>query len=369
MMFTPHGPRTPPLDLRSPMKIPAAAAVALLLAPLAAQGDTVRLVSGTVVEDASVQGFTIRELRYRKGGSPQSVPADQVAGIELGRFRDVYRRGLADRGDPDLLLETAREQLKQKNDLLAQFGFVEAARLFYQRGKGAVGGSALEELVQGIPDAGLLPEFYRLKFDNYMSRGDAEGYRNALIIARKMHQDAMTNAWPSGFALEGEFYTALAEGAASGGKPKEFQDKMRQVAARAMTTNPQLAGRANVQLAHSLRQTGDKEAAAKIYQDILAKEASDENSRAGAYLGLGLLELERPNADAEVYRKALMNFLRVRLETRNCWDSLQAEALYYAMSAADKWRGADYAQIIGRCRYILANDFAGSEWAQRAQAR
>ena len=214
----------------------------LFVAPfVAAQQDTVYLNSGAKAEEVKVQSWSTRELKYREGGTTKIVPTDQVDRIELGDFVDVYRRGVAD-NDPDLFLGTARQQLKAKKGLMAQLGFVAAARLFYADGKEANGGAALEEMVNAYPDGGLAPEFYRMKFESYMGRGDAGGYRNAGIVAQKLHSDAMTKAWPQGLALEGEFYKALAAGAA-GGDVATFQSKMRTIISSSSGTNPRLAGR------------------------------------------------------------------------------------------------------------------------------
>jgi hypothetical protein len=55
----------------------------------------------------------------------------------------------------------------------------------------------------------------------------------------------------------------------------------------------------------------------------------------------------------------------VRLETRDAWPALHAEALYRAILAADKWRGPEFAYIMGRCRAVLLTDFRNSEWAEQ----
>jgi len=223
-------------------------------------------------------------------------------------------------------------------------------------------------MVKAMPDAGTVPAYYRLKFESYIGRGDAGGYRNAMIVAKKMQRDATTKAWPMGFAAEGDFFIALVE-RAQGGDVKSFQGKMRQIAGRVIGSNPQLAGRANVQLAHSMREGGDEEGARRIYASVLSKESSDENSRAGAYLGMGLIAMNKASAaDRESYHEALLYFLRVRLETKNAWENLQSEALFHAMVAAEKWQGADYRRIIGRCRLVLLNDFGHTEGANRARS-
>ncbi|MGE3171571.1 MAG: hypothetical protein AB7O97_03030 [Planctomycetota bacterium] len=354
------------------MKIPAlqASLPTLLVCALAsAQGDTVTMANGTVVDGASVKSYTVRELKYTKGGKSETVAGDQVAGIDLERYRDVYKRSIANR-DAALMLTESRNQLeKQKDELMAQVGYVECAKLFYSAGDASSGGQVLEELQQKLPDAGLIPETYRLKFDSYMGRGDASGYQNAGIVAKKYATEATTNAWPMGFMLEGEFFVAVADQAA-GGDAQQFQTKMRDVASRAGSTYPNLAARANVQLGHSLRLNGNLDGARQLYQGVLDNKAASDETRAGAWLGLGHLAMARGDAaNRDPYREALLAFLRVKVETRNSSESLQAEALYNGMLAAEKWGGEDFRLIQGRCRYLLLNNYANSEWAARARGQ
>ncbi|MGK0156802.1 MAG: hypothetical protein ACI9SE_003774, partial [Neolewinella sp.] len=96
---------------------------------------------------------------------------------------------------------------------------------------------------------------------------------------------------------------------------------------------------------------------------IAKKEGVDDSSRAGAYLGLGYLLAA--SDDKEQAKQGLLMFLRVRLETRDAWPSLHAEALYSSIGAARKWGGPEYAYIIGRCRRVLLSDFPNSDWAQQ----
>lgn len=341
----------------------------LLCAFANAQGDTVHLTTGTVVEGVTVQSFNIRELKYTKGGSAETVSTEQVAKVDLRKFKDVYKRSIANK-DPELMLTEARNQFtKAKDPLLTQFGYLECARLFYLGGVDASGGGAIEELQKAIPDAGVLPDCYRLKFENYLGQGDAAGIGNAVLLAKKYSTEATTNAWPNGFAIEADFFSALAEGAAKG-DAKAFQAKMREVVTKAAGAMPVLAARANVQLAHSLRLTGAMDQAAEIYKQILDSKVNDDNSRAGAWLGIGYAAMAKGDAaNREPFHEALLSFLRVRLETKSAWGSLQAEALYNAMLSAEKWGGQDYRQIQARCRQVLLTNFGSSEWAARARGQ
>ncbi|MFM1870801.1 MAG: hypothetical protein RL398_223 [Planctomycetota bacterium] len=338
-------------------------AVTLALGAVA-QDDRITLTNGTVIDGAKISAFDIRELKYSKGGA-QTVATDQVAKIELGKFSDTFRRAVGNK-DPELLLTMAREQLKSKNDLLGMAGLHRAALMFFDQGKPAEAVATLEEMQKAVPEGGLVPEVFRQKFEYYIGLGP-KGAGNAGKVAATFKESAQTNAWPSGFALEADFFAALAE-RVGGGNPKDFQLKLRSVASAAAGTSAAIANRANVQLAHSLRETKDAEGARKIYEDLATKEGVDVNSRAGSYLGLGLLKMDEAAGDKEAYRAALLMFLRVRLETKEAWANLQAEALYNAILAADKWRGNEYGYIMARCRGLLFNEFGDTEWAQRAKS-
>ncbi|MBL8729527.1 MAG: hypothetical protein JNM25_13925 [Planctomycetes bacterium] len=341
----------------------AASLSALWALPATAQEDRVILANGTTVDGVRVVSFDIRELRYTKGPSNESVSTDQVVKVELGKFKDVYRRGLR---DPDMMLTVAREQLKDKNLLLAQLGMVGAAAQFFDSDGAPQAVSALDELQKAIPEAGVLPEVFRQKFEYYMGLG-AKGAASAKKVAERYRFEATGGAWPQGLVVEAEFFEALAE-RVNGGSPADFQAKLRSVIGKA-SSSPVVANRANVQLAHSLREAKDFEGARRIYEDLANRDGIDSSTRAGAYIGLGMLLLDKAGGgDKDAAREALMMFLRVRLQTKDAWPSLQAEALYHAILAADKWRGSEYQTIMARCRGVLFSEFAGSEWAERAKA-
>lgn len=331
--------------------------------PATAQDDRVFLANGTVLDGVRVVSFDIRDLRYAKGSSNESVSTDQVVKVELAKFKDVYRRGLR---DPGLMLTVAREQLQEKNTLLAQLGFVGASAQFFDSNQATEAVTSLDDLQKGIPEAGVLPEVFRQKFEYYMGLG-SKGGANAKKVAEKYRFEATGGAWPQGLVVEAEFYEALAE-RVTGGSPADFQAKLRSVIGKA-SSNQMIANRANVQLAHSLRETKDTEGARRIYDDLAVRDGIDSSTRAGAYIGLGMLLLDKAGTgDKEAAREAMMMFLRVRLQTKDAWPSLHAEALYHAVLAADKWRGSEYQTIMARCRGVLFSEFGGSEWAERAKA-
>lgn len=328
------------------------------LAPVAtAQNDKIVKTDGTVVADVKIESYDMRFLRYSKGNSKENVASEQIEKVELGKFKDEYARGLT---DPDAMVTTAREKLAAKELVMAQLGFLRAAEQFLDAGKAAEAMGTLDELAKGIPDAGVGLEAFRLKCGYFMGQG-TKGAASAQAAAKKFQAEATAKGW-SAAALEGQFLEVLSSRAA----PKEFQAALRGVVAAA-GGNPTLGDRANVELAHSLRETKSLGEASKIYEKV-AEETKDVNARAGAMLGMGKTLYEQAGDDKEAYRKALLMFLRVRLETKDSWTSLQADALYHAILAADKWRGPEFGQVMARCRNLLITEYPTSEWAERARA-
>ena len=54
----------------------------------------------------------------------------------------------------------------------------------YARGDQGTGNSALEEMQKAFPNGGLVPEYYRLKFENYMGRGDARAFVARTLLGK-----------------------------------------------------------------------------------------------------------------------------------------------------------------------------------------
>ncbi|MFK7740775.1 MAG: tetratricopeptide repeat protein [Planctomycetota bacterium] len=337
-------------------------ALVAAVSPAFAQSDKVHLANGTVVDDVRVTKFGISSIEYKKGSSTESAMSDQVVKVELGKFDDTYARGLR---DPGLMLTLAREQKKSKNDVMAQLGFVHAARGFFDNGQDAEAVAALNELEKAYPEGGAVPDVYRLKFEFYMSLGPKKGGASAITVAKKFESTAVSNAWPNGFATEAVFLRALAEQTDAAA----YQKKLRDVISRARGSSPVVHSRASVELGHSLRKADKASEAKRLYEDVAKRDNVDENALAGAYLGLGHLALAEAGADKEKAKQALLSFLRVRLETENSWPGLQAEALYQSMQAAAKWQGPEYRTVIGRCRGTLLADFPNSEWAELLRQR
>lgn len=341
-------------------KFLAASLIALVAAASAtAQSDKITLLDGTVIKDAQVVDYTVRSLRYKRSGSTESVDTDRVAKIDLAKFKKVYARGL---DDGAMMLTLSREQLAAKEKVLAQLGFISCANRFFDQGEAQAAMDALNELQKAFPEGGAIPDVYRLKFEYYLGTG-SKGLATALKVAKQYESAAIGGAWPSGFSVEAAFFQVLAAQAS----PAEYQTKLRGIVSQARSTNPVVSNRANVELAHSLRKDKKLDEAKRIYDTIAKKEGVDDSSRAGAYLGLG--HLLASSGDKEEAKQGLLMFLRVRLETRDAWPSLQAEALYYSIEAARKWGGPEYVYIIGRCRRVLFADFPNSEWAKQLKSR
>lgn len=178
----------------------AAPLLALLALPVAAQNDKITLVDGTVLTGVKVESYDMRYLRYVKGSTKETLGAEQVAKVELGKFKEVFARGL---NDPDTMLTLAREQLAAKENVLAQFALLRAAEQFFDAGKAPEAVVALDELAKSLPEAGVGLDAFRLKADFYMGQG-VKGMGNAQALAKKIYADAMAKGWNAA-ALEAQF--------------------------------------------------------------------------------------------------------------------------------------------------------------------
>ena len=237
-----------------------------------AQQDRIYWTDGTVTDKAKVTKYDIRELTFSVRGASQTRPSDQVSKVEIAKFKDIYKRGIAGR-DPGLFISSARDRIKAKDTLLAQFGFVEAANIYMDAGEASLAVSSLEEMKKSVPEAGLLPELYRTKMEIYLGRGK-DGASNAKKVASTMVKDATTNAWPNGYTYEGQFFQILAE--YSGGEldQKAYQSKLRALLGNVAGRSPNVANLANVQLAHSLRDAGDLQPLARSTKNSSRRRAS-----------------------------------------------------------------------------------------------
>ncbi len=340
--------------------LPGVLALAALALPLLAQGDRVTLANDVVLTDLRVVSFDVRTIKFVRSNAQHQEASDQVPRVELEKVAELLRPGGRTH---EALTTMARDHVAQKNVLVAQFLFVAAADAAFAAGKPTEGLAALEELTRTLPECGLAPEAYRRRFEFHHAIG-GKGVGAAGAVAKKYLADAIGGGWPRGFAFEAEFLLALVERS----NARAFQAKLRTLVEKAAGPAPVVAERARVELAHTLRTAKDSAEARRIYEATLAREGADVTARAGAWIGLGRLALDEAEAgDKDALQRAMTAFLRVRIECRQAWPALRAEALFEAAAAAERWRGPDYAQVIASCRAALAAEFATSEWNEKAR--
>ncbi len=340
-------------------------ALLLSAAPaLVAQSDKIHKVDGSMIESVRVKDFTVQELTYTEGGSNKTLSSDQVASLELAGFKDAYKRGLAG-NDPGQLLTVAREQVK-RNKVMAQMGFVRAASLFLEYDDGEASAvAALDEMTQEFPEGGFVPELYRQKLGVYLGRGPA-GAKNALAVATKFGDAASSGGWPQGFIYEANFFKALAEASGGSLEAGAFQGRMRQILGDTLGTFPNIANRANAQLANSLRIDEKTDDARAIYESLLGQDGVETNVRAQAYVGMGHLKMATGSTtEKQAYKEAMLLFLRPYIETPEAWGSTIAEGLYNAAICAERWGGTDAREMAYRLRGRLKSQYPTSEFTER----
>lgn len=346
----------------------ASAALLLALAPAAlAQKDRIVWTDGTVSDDVRVQDFTWREIKFTEKGRAEQRPADSVASIEVNKFKEAYRRayGATSAGDRyDQFLSIA-ESLASKEPFLAQWGYLEAARLQAKINQYGEAFAVLEKMVQDLPDTGFYPEVFRWKLDYYLAQGkDKAG--SATAVAKKYNQTTLEKGFPDGFVYEASYYDLMAravDGSLEGGA---LQGELDGLLDKTEGAYPAVADRVRVQLANAHRAANEFDEARSIYQKLADKAGIDETTRALALLGLGYTDMETADrTNVELYREALLSFLRVYLETPGVAGEIRAEALYNGALAAEKWRGPDSGGMARRLRGYLRRDFPDSPWASR----
>ncbi|HLQ36312.1 MAG TPA: hypothetical protein VK348_00825 [Planctomycetota bacterium] len=348
-----------------------ALAAGVLLAwarPAVAQDDRVVLVTGEAIERIKVLGFDVRELRYQRDADAETITADRVARLELGRAAARHPGG-ADL-EPGALLAAARRQLEEKDVLAAQVGLLAAAELWLQHGSAAGEQRAvavLDELRTRLPQAGTVIAALRLQIDLGLGQGPA-GVARALGIARRLLADAVAGHWAPGCGLEGEYQVLRAAAADGSIGALDLQDRLRELLVRATAARAGPIDAVRTLLADSLRRSSDLAAARSLYQQVVDADLAAVDARAAAHLGLGQLQEAAGSArDREPYRAAMLQFLRAHLACRMARRDQHAEALYHAMQAAEQWQGDYWQEVHGRCRGLLLRDYATSAWAARVR--
>ena len=148
--------------------------------------------------------------------------------------------------------------------------------------------------------------------------------------------------------------------------PSDLQRNLSNLRVKVTGPFPALGNRTQLWIGTAMRLQGQDANAKKIFEDLSEKESVDVNTRAGAFLGLGHLEFAQGSAtNRDSYREALLDFLRVYVETKEADSNLVAEALHFACESADKWGGQDSAFMNRRLKLILTQDYPNSSWAGR----
>jgi len=327
----------------------------LLVAPLSAQSDKIHWADGKVTERCTVTGFTLHEITYRKGGRTETAASDTVVDLFIKKIRDRYTQafGASSEEKPATFLQLA-ERYKD-DDFLAQFGYVEAIRLFKKAGDAGSMFAALDELATRYPDSGYLTMTFVVKIQYYLGLGKEI---DAAKVALRYKSTSTGQGYPRGYQLEAEFYETLTSGL-SGAIPKsQVRAIMLRIMGDADPEYPLIASRARLENANSLRSEGKSDQAKSEYEEILARDHLDAQIRGGAWLGLGHVNFAAGNpSDREPYGEALKQFLRVYLSNRDAAPAVVAESLEFGAKAAEKWGGTDSVFMSRRLKRILSREF------------
>ena len=327
----------------------------LVIAPLTAQSDRIHWTDGTVTERITITKFNLREIEYRKSGRTETASSDRVADLFVKKVRDRYNRayGASSSEKPATFLQLAEGY---KDDaFLAQFGYLEAVRLFQKAGDANSMFAALDEMATRYPDSGFLKMSFVTKIQYYLGKGKD---KDAAKVALRYKATSTGQGYPKGYQLEAEFYETLTSGRTGVLPSSQVRGVMQRIFNDADPDYPMVANRARLELANSLRSDGNDDQAKRAYEEILANDNLDAQVRGGAWLGLGHISLAAGNpADRDPYLEALKQFLRVYVSNRDAAPSVIAESLEFGAKAAEKWGGTDSAHMSRRLKRLLSQEF------------
>ncbi len=328
----------------------------VVMSPLAAQTDTIYWTDGTQSKKVKVTAFSLREIKFRSRGSSESRSSDLVARLDVTKVNNKFVRAFNSPRDEQAgnFLREA-DKLASSDPFLAQFAFVEAAKVFLANAQYNDAFQVLEQLNQKCPDSGFMPLLYQTKLEYYTARRRQKDMRN---VADKYTTAVQTQGYPDGYGLEAEYYARLADGLSKGASAIALRSAMLDVAGRAESAGfPGVADKARLQVAHALLAEGNVDAAKGAFIDLKNRNRIDAGVLAGAWLGLGKVHMKRGDpANREPYREALLAFLHVYVENKQ-GGAVVAEALDLGAQAAEKGGGDDSTRMKGRLRSLLRRQF------------
>ena len=348
-------------------KVVAAALVVVLAQHAAAQKDRITWTDGTMTDNVKVQDYTLREIKFSQRGRSDQRSADAVASLQVAKVSDTYRRAYGAASDDEMFGTFLRiaQKLVGKDDFMAQWGYLEAARVARRLGEYNQAFAALEEMAQKMPDCGFHPELFRFKLDYYLPQGK-EKAKSAIAVAAKYNKAAIEKGWPDGFVYEASYYQLMARAVDGSVKAGALQGELKGLLSKTEGAYPAVADRVKVQLADAQRLEDKLDEAKKTYTALVDKNGVDANTRMQALLGLGHTYFAGGDpGNKEPYRQALLSFLRVYLEAPPTASAMRAEALYHGGLSAEKWRGPDSGAMASRLRGYLRRDYPDSPWANR----
>ena len=346
-------------------------ACVLALPALGQEGakDVITWLDGSKTENARVQSFTLREIKFAHKGNSETKPGESVANIELAKAKeDTFKRGYGapPKEAPGQFVEVARK-LAKSEPLVAQVGFIEAARVALNLGgaeNAQMAFDILKELAEQIPDTGFMGEVWRSRLDYYLA-GGAEDAKNATTAADNYSKIATTSGWPDFYVNDAAYYVVMAKSSSGKLAPAALQTELKALLTKVEGQTPYVANRVNVQLAHSLLQQKKSDDAKKILDGLLAKEGLDRATYASALIGLGHVLMDSGDpTKRDPYRQALLAFLRVFVEAPDAGHEIVAEALYFGAEAAEKWSEKDSALMAGKLRSLIKKDYPDTRWGQ-----
>lgn len=368
------------------MRTPAALLVSLvvavgLAAPLAAE-DRIYLTDGSSI-DCSILEESIKVVSFKVGGKTKTAASDSVLKIEYERkprLVDEADTTAADGGvldAVDLLNQYIDGYLGGNKPRRGQewgpaYAMGRVVELLRSIGDSEGVIEAAERLIKNAPDSRQVPFAYLAKANAQMRLGKMDAAKATLVDFQGVINDqGLSELW----RLECRLGLTRADSTLSA---SARQEQFKELAAEAGDDYPTAKNRARVYEGQSLL-TGsspDFEAAQRVFERVVEDPKADDETLAGAYVGLGdcifqeagTLVKKGEDASAEL-KQALLYYLRVVVvyadEVDYCPKALFFAGRCYDLMAETDEEAKERARTLFRS---LMRDYPGSNWANEARA-
>jgi hypothetical protein len=356
--------------------LPALFLAATFAASASAQAnyDIVELSDGTTLDSVRVEKFNLRELVVKERSSSRSIEREKVFRITLNT--SAARRLLKDArqaASEENWAVAVQEYLKAANDAKArrslsgfapQFAVWEALKIARKWGTPEEIKEIEEQLTKDYRDTGFWPNLWEQRVqDAFVAGSDRDSLSKAKATVEEFKTFAKERLTKK-YQVESEIFETQIRLRLKEISGAQAQTKYQQLLGQVRGQYQGLANMLNLEIANAeLVQNRIKEAR-EVYREILKSGVADDDTMAGAYVGLGHSYMRVAERSKEDGRHALSNYMRALVLYPQSDVERLGEAAYHAIKAYQVWE--PNARNEQRRLYTrLKRRYAASSWSKK----